>query len=112
GSPECSTPEQIAQSQIAGVCGTGGFAAADALGEGDHNNFGPRIGFAWDVFGNGRTSLRGGYGAAYEGTLYNPLSNSRWNLPFYSFNNVTNALGGGVDNVVYGPQSGGAPSFT
>lgn len=32
----------------------------------DHKNFGPRMGFAWDVGGNGRTVLRGGAGLTYE----------------------------------------------
>ena len=31
----------------------------------DRNNFGPRIGFAYDLTGDGRTSLRGGYGIYY-----------------------------------------------
>jgi outer membrane receptor protein involved in Fe transport len=100
-----------ALAQLVGECGPGGFAPSSSLGQGDHNNFGPRVGFAWDVFGDGKTSLRGGFGVAYEGTLYNPLSNSRWNLPYYSFNSAFNPNGGqDVDqpsgsNIVYGPSS-------
>ena len=105
GDPGCDTASQIALSTIAGVCGPGGFAAASSLGAGDHNNFGPRVGFAWDMFGDGRTSLRGGFGVAYEGTLYNPLSNSRWNLPYYSFNSATNFLIGDAQTVIYGPTT-------
>lgn len=33
---------------------------------GDHSDFAPRIGFAWDVSGSNRTVLRGGYSLMYE----------------------------------------------
>ena len=112
GAPGCDTPTEARLAQLAGVCGPGGYSPARTLGAGDHNNFGPRVGFAWDVFGNGKTSLRGGFGTSYEGTLYSPLSNTRWNLPYFAFNNVENFLRGGNANVAYGSQSGQTPRFT
>lgn len=33
---------------------------------GDRNNFGPRIGAAWDVAGDGRTNVHAGYGVFYD----------------------------------------------
>ncbi len=38
---------------------------------GDHNNFAPRIGLAWDIFGNGKTVFRGGAALVYEQLSYN-----------------------------------------
>ena len=90
---------------LAGKCGPGGFEASKSLGAGDHYDFGPRVGFAYDVFGDGKTSLRGGFGVSYESTLYNPLSNSRWNPPYYSFNLATGPLNGGSETLIYGPAT-------
>jgi Carboxypeptidase regulatory-like domain/TonB-dependent Receptor Plug Domain len=35
----------------------------------NYNTFAPRFGFAWDVLGDGKTALRGGFGVYYDRTL-------------------------------------------
>jgi hypothetical protein len=43
--------------------------------------FSPRAGFAIDLFGNGRDSLRGGYGISYERNFGNVTFNASFNPP-------------------------------
>jgi hypothetical protein len=84
----------------------GDFAIAESLSEGDHNNFAPRVGFAYDPFNDGRMSIRGGFGVAYQSGIYNPLANSRWNPPYYSFNLICDICGRPNETVLFGPQDG------
>jgi hypothetical protein len=51
---------------------------------GDYNNLGGRFGFAWDVFGDGKTSVRGGAGMFYDQHLLGEFNNGGVNAPPWS----------------------------
>jgi hypothetical protein len=50
----------------------------------DLNNFGPRIGFAYDTLGNQKLVLRGGFGINYDRIYNNVFENIRFNPPNYA----------------------------
>ncbi len=47
----------------------------------DTNNFGPRLGFAWDPRGDGQLAVRGGYGLSYDRLMNLPAENYRNSPP-------------------------------
>ena len=99
---------------------TNGFAATTPtvathkLWEPQWRNFAPRVGFALDPFGDGRTSFRGGYGMAYERNFGNVTFNVIQNPPNYAVislrspGDVTTPIPISTSN--FGPL--GAPSGT
>lgn len=64
----------------------------------NYKNFQPRLGFAWDPFGNGRTSLRTAYAIMVEQPMTNAVANTSVNPPLATPLSFTGAIR--LDNAI------------
>jgi Carboxypeptidase regulatory-like domain len=63
----------VAPGAPAGLTFVGDHGVSSSIYKNNYNDFGPRVGFAYNVLGNGKTVVRGAYGLFYgfpEGLLY------------------------------------------
>ena len=60
--------------------------------ENKYNSWQPRVGFAYDVSGNGKTVLRGGFGMFFERVQGNDVYNAALNPPFAYIPSANNVL--------------------
>ena len=56
----------------------------------DGNNFAPRFGLAYDLFGDGKTVLRSGYGVSYTFSYLNALQDQQTSVPFSYSDTIRN----------------------
>jgi len=78
-----ASPADIVHAVATGAPMPSNESPIGTLWKSDWNNWGPRLGFAWDVSGDGRSAVRGGYGISYERNFGNVTYNVLFNPPLY-----------------------------
>jgi hypothetical protein len=103
-----SADNQLAQYLSTGTIQLAQKSTVGGLWDPSKKNFAPRVGIAWDPFGDGKTSLRGGYGIGYERNFGNVTFNLIQNPPNYAVLDVA----GPISTSNFGPLAGSGGTLT
>jgi hypothetical protein len=91
------------------------IAGQDGLPRGlvknDYGTWQPRVGFSYDLTGNGRTVIRGGFGTFYERLQGNDIYNAATNEPFFNDPSASNVYFSNPSTTWINGQTAKSPVF-